>query len=131
MEGNDQLLYIQRAPQLTASQIIIGPIGIVTIASLFFVYSRTSIRAAKDNAKRHRDADGGSISWRNEALRRHGALAKPESKSLLQELFSSGGENEAQKKADRAVVESRPAEINPIEEGIRKAREAGQKKGSE
>jgi len=41
----------------------------------------------------------------------------------MQELFSSGKENEAQKRKDRETVQARPKEVNAIEEGIRKARE--------
>ena len=40
-----------------------GPIVAFTMAGLLFIYSRSSIRAAKRNAERHRVADGGQISW--------------------------------------------------------------------
>ncbi|CAL3971280.1 hypothetical protein PZA11_007809 [Diplocarpon coronariae] len=53
------------------------PLAAFTMATLLFVYTRTSIQAAKRNAQRHREADGGQISWRNESLRRHGALDGP------------------------------------------------------
>lgn len=45
-----------------------------TMACILFVYTRTSIRAAKDNAQRHRDADSGGqgLSLLNEHRRRHG-----------------------------------------------------------
>ena len=44
------------------------------MACLLFVYARTSIRAAKANAQRHRDADSGGegLSLLNESRRRHG-----------------------------------------------------------
>jgi len=48
------------------------PIAAFTMACLLFVYARTSIRLAKENAQLHREADGGQISWRNQALRQHG-----------------------------------------------------------
>lgn len=48
------------------------------MAGLLFVYSRTSIRAAKLNAQKHREADGGQISWHNESRRRHGQMDKIE-----------------------------------------------------
>jgi len=48
------------------------PLAAFTMAGLLFVYSRTSIRLAKQNAQLHREADGGQISWRNQALRQHG-----------------------------------------------------------
>ncbi|PBP19395.1 hypothetical protein BUE80_DR009897 [Diplocarpon rosae] len=53
------------------------PLAAFTMATLLFVYTRTSIQAAKRNAQRHREADGGQINWRNETLRRHGALDGP------------------------------------------------------
>lgn len=48
-----------------------------TMALLLFVYTRTSIKAAKANAKLHREADGGQISWRNQSLRQHGQMELP------------------------------------------------------
>ena len=56
-----------------------APLAAVTMAGLLFVYARTSIRAAKLNAQKHREADGGQISWHKESLRRHGRLEKVES----------------------------------------------------
>lgn len=47
------------------------------MATLLFVYARSSINAAKRNAQRHREADGGQINWNNENLRRHGMLEPP------------------------------------------------------
>ena len=46
------------------------------MAGLLFVYARTSIRAAKLNAQKHREADGGQISWHRESLRHHGQMAR-------------------------------------------------------
>jgi hypothetical protein len=51
-----------------------APLAALTMAALLFVYTRTSIRAAKLNAQKHREADGGQISWHKESLRRHGQL---------------------------------------------------------
>ncbi|KAF2127075.1 hypothetical protein P153DRAFT_424403 [Dothidotthia symphoricarpi CBS 119687] len=53
---------------------VMAPLAAFTMAGLLFVYARTSIRAAKLNAKKHREADGGQISWHKESLRRHGQL---------------------------------------------------------
>lgn len=61
------------------------------MAGLLFVYTRTSIKAAKRNAERHRSADGGQINWRNESLRRHGALEKPEEQSSVKGATNSIG----------------------------------------
>jgi hypothetical protein len=60
-----------------------APLAAFTMAGLLFVYSRSSIQAAKRNAQRHREADGGQINWNNENLRRHGQLAPPDSQMPL------------------------------------------------
>lgn len=99
-------------------RMILGPLGVLTLSALFWVYSRTSIRAAKENARRHREADGGSISWRNEALRRHGALAKPETRTLMQELFASGKDDEEVRKRDREVVMKRRRRLMLLRRGL-------------
>lgn len=57
------------------------------MACLLFVYSRTSIRAAKLNAQKHREADGGQISWHNESRRRHGQLERIGEKGILKEVL--------------------------------------------
>ena len=57
------------------------------MASLLFVYARSSIYAAKRNADRHRAADGGQISWYNESQRRHGALKRPEEQDSIIQLI--------------------------------------------
>jgi hypothetical protein len=51
---------------------VMAPLAALTMASLLFIYARTSIRAAKLNAQKHREADGGQISWHKESMRRHG-----------------------------------------------------------
>ena len=53
-----------------------APLAALTMATLLFVYARTSIRAAKLNAQKHREADGGQISWHRESKRRHGQLER-------------------------------------------------------
>ncbi|KAK3061549.1 hypothetical protein LTS18_005953 [Coniosporium uncinatum] len=74
------------------------PLAAITMAGLLFFYSRTSIRAAKLNAQKHREADGGQISWRNESARRHGMMENVNSKGLLQEaLMAERKKAEAQK----------------------------------
>ena len=64
-----------------------APIVAVTMAGMLFVYSRTSIKAAKRNAERHREADGGQISWHNESQRRHGKLERPVDPDTLTKLI--------------------------------------------
>ena len=58
------------------------------MAGLLFVYTRSSIHAAKRNAERHRAADGGQISWNNESKRRHGVLEKPEEQYSIKQLIA-------------------------------------------
>ncbi|KAL9001208.1 MAG: hypothetical protein Q9169_000392 [Polycauliona sp. 2 TL-2023] len=60
-----------------------------TTTGLLFMYSRSSIKSAKRDAARHRAADGGQFDWRNESLRKHGALERPEGPNLMGALFSS------------------------------------------
>lgn len=60
-------------PRGINSRTIVAPVAAFTMACILFVYARTSIRAAKANAQRHRDADGGEgLSLLNEHRRRHG-----------------------------------------------------------
>jgi hypothetical protein len=75
------------------------------MALILFVYARTSIRAAKANAQRHREADGGGrdggsggggLSLLNEHRRRHGLKAQVEGTQggtvveLGREIFGGG-----------------------------------------
>ncbi|KAK7720158.1 hypothetical protein SLS57_005564 [Botryosphaeria dothidea] len=68
---------------------MMAPLAAFTMAGLLFIYTRTSIRAAKLNAQKHREADGGQISWKNESRRRHGQADQVSESSMLKEaLFS-------------------------------------------
>jgi hypothetical protein len=65
-----------------------APLAAVTMAGLLFIYARTSIRAAKLNAQKHREADGGQISWHKESMRRHGQMDKVDNdRSTIKEAF--------------------------------------------
>ncbi len=57
------------------------------MAGLLFVYTRSSIYAAKRNAELHRAADGGQISWYRETQRRHHGLERPEGKLSIKQLI--------------------------------------------
>ena len=57
-------------------QTVMAPLAALTMAGLLFVYARTSIRAAKLNAQKHREADGGQISWHKESMRCHGTMER-------------------------------------------------------
>jgi len=69
-------------------QTIMAPLAAVTMAGLLFIYARTSIRAAKLNAQKHREADGGQISWHKESMRRHGQMERVDNdRSTIKEAF--------------------------------------------
>lgn len=65
------------------------------MAILLFVYTRTSIRAAKANAQRHRNADSGGegLSLVEESKRRHGSARKVEERGMLRELADTARED--------------------------------------
>lgn len=75
-------------------------VGVVTVIALFFAYSRSATQAAKRDAARHRAADGGQISWRNESLRRHGVMDRPENPNVLGALFPSTKKPEKSPRAE-------------------------------
>ena len=88
------------------------------MACLLFVYSRTSIQAARLNAQKHREADGGQLNWRNESLRRHGQLDKINDRTLLKEALLGGkGASSQQSEAQiqeirrKALGDSEPAKV--------------------
>lgn len=61
------------------------------------MYSRTSIQAAKRNAQKHREADGGQINWHNESLRRHGRLESPVEEGSVKQLVGLAKEKDVGK----------------------------------
>ncbi|KAL5344901.1 hypothetical protein V498_08235 [Pseudogymnoascus sp. VKM F-4517 (FW-2822)] len=97
---------------------IATPLAAFCMATLLFVYARTSISAAKRNAQLHREADGGQISWRNESLRRHGAMAPPEPKATVKQLLGEKAEKEGEEKAKVA----RSEEEDRVREAARSSR---------
>ncbi|RAL59359.1 hypothetical protein DID88_006849 [Monilinia fructigena] len=72
------------------SKTLTAPLAAATMALLLFTYTRTSIRAAKQNAQKHREADGGQINWANESLRRHGQLDAPEEQKNRKTVIGDG-----------------------------------------
>ena len=83
------------------SQTIMAPLAALTMAGLLFVYARTSIRAAKLNAKRHREADGGQISWHKESMRRHGQIERlDDDKGTFSEALMGDIRKKKQRKVD-------------------------------
>lgn len=96
-----------------------APLAALTMAGILFFYARTSIRAAKLNAQRHREADGGQISWHKESLRRHGQLEKVEDDrgTLKQALLADIG----RKKRPRGQEEEKaPLERSDNDQELRK-----------
>ncbi|KAM0797491.1 hypothetical protein BDR22DRAFT_892337 [Usnea florida] len=89
---------------------LLAPIVAVTMAGLLFVYSRSSILAAKRNAARHRAADGGQISWYNESQRRHGALEKPQEQNLIKQLIADT-QDKSEKVVGRGIRQSEEEEV--------------------
>ncbi|KAF2013768.1 hypothetical protein BU24DRAFT_246474 [Aaosphaeria arxii CBS 175.79] len=104
---------------------IMAPLAAFTMAGLLFVYSRTSIRAAKLNAQKHREADGGQISWHNESRRRHGQLDKVENdrttfkEALLADVKRKGKAKKDNKQDHEHEIEGR-AERSSEEAELRK-----------
>jgi len=93
---------------------IVAPLAAFTMATILFVYSRTSIQAAKRNAQRHREADGGQINWHNESLRRHGVLESPVKEGTVGELVgtlqATREERRREKSEEPKVIEETEAE---------------------
>ncbi len=95
------------------------PLAAFTMATILFVYTRTSIQAAKRNAQRHREADGGQISWHNENLRRHGKLESPvEESTVVGELVSTlkGTEANGSGKGETGITETEAEAQKKIKE---------------
>jgi hypothetical protein len=96
-----------------------APLAAFTMAGLLFVYTRTSIRAAKLNAQKHREADGGQISWHNESKRRHGQMERVDNdRSTFREALLSDvkvkrkpKEGEVEGKAVRSGEEAKLREM--------------------
>ena len=101
------------------------PLVAFTMAGLLFIYARSSIYAAKRNAERHRTADGGQISWRNESQRRHGMLDKPKEELSLTGLLGWS-------KDEKSMLKSSRPQISKEEEAIkaRKVKSGGLKDGN-
>ncbi|RKF61283.1 hypothetical protein OnM2_043017 [Erysiphe neolycopersici] len=78
---------------------ITAPLAAFCMAAILFVYSRTSILAAKRNAQKHREADGGQLNWHKESLRRHGKIESPVQEGTLGQLFATLQDQQGQKKA--------------------------------
>lgn len=99
------------------SRTIMAPAAAFTMACLLFVYTRTSIRAAKVNAQRHRDSDSGGegLDLLKESRRRHGIGEKVDDTKggILGELVVGAREQFLGKKED--LESSRVKEVKKAE----------------
>ncbi|KAJ4378453.1 hypothetical protein N0V86_006156 [Didymella sp. IMI 355093] len=88
--SNNAPARLSRGGGIVNGRTIMAPLAAITMAGILFVYARTSIRAAKLNAQKHREADGGQISWHKESLRRHGQLERLDNdRDTLKEALTS------------------------------------------
>ncbi|KAL6707970.1 hypothetical protein ACN47E_003644 [Coniothyrium glycines] len=120
---------ISRGGGIINGRTVMAPLAALTMAGILFVYARTSIRAAKLNAQKHREADGGQISWHKESLRRHGQIEKIEDdrETLKQALMGDiGGKKQQQQQQQqqqqvRAEQDTRaPVERSDNDQELRK-----------
>lgn len=96
-----------------------APLAALTMAGLLFVYARTSIRAAKLNAQKHREADGGQISWHKESMRRHGQLERlDDDRGTFKEALMGDVRKKKQEKAE--AQEQVPIERSENDAQLRK-----------
>jgi len=115
--SNNAPARLSRGGGIINGRTIMAPLAALTMAGLLFVYARTSIRAAKLNAKKHREADGGQISWHKESLRRHGQLDRVDNdRSTFKEAFVGSFSRDKKKKTGVETEEKRTAYSKDEEE---------------
>ncbi|KAF2625385.1 hypothetical protein BU25DRAFT_120587 [Macroventuria anomochaeta] len=118
--SNNALARLSRGSGIINGRTVMAPLAALTMAGLLFIYARTSIRAAKLNAQKHREADGGQISWHKESLRRHGQLERldNDSSTLREALVGSFSRDKKRKDAD--TEEKSRTEYSRDEEELRR-----------
>jgi len=115
--SNNAPARLSRGGGIINGRTIMAPLAALTMAGLLFVYARTSIRAANLNSKKHREADGGQISWHKESLRRHGQLDRVDNdRSTFKEAFVGSFSRDKKKKAGVETEEKRTAYSKDEEE---------------
>ncbi|KAF9693681.1 hypothetical protein EKO04_008152 [Ascochyta lentis] len=118
--SNNAPARLSRGRGIINGRTVMAPLAALTMAGLLFVYARTSIRAAKLNAQKHREADGGQISWHKESLRRHGQLERLDNdSSTLKEAFV-GSFSGGKKRKDSEAEEKLRTDRSKDEEELRK-----------
>ncbi|KAI4615507.1 uncharacterized protein J4E87_008963 [Alternaria ethzedia] len=103
---------LSRGGGIINGRTVMAPLAALTMAGLLFVYARTSIRAAKLNAKKHREADGGQISWHKESMRRHGQMDRLDDD---RGTFSEALMGDIRKKKQQKVEENQKAPVERSE----------------
>lgn len=91
------------------------------MAGILFLYARTSIHAARLNAQKHREMDGGQLSWANESMRRHGQKERVDERLLLKEALL-GDRTGGGKEVDGKKVLSKSDQPNALEDFKREQR---------
>ncbi|KAF2998152.1 hypothetical protein E8E13_002215 [Curvularia kusanoi] len=118
--SNNAPARLSRGRGIINGRTIMAPLAALTMAGILFVYARTSIRAAKLNAQRHREADGGQISWHKESLRRHGQLERlDDDRGTLKEALVGSFSKDRTKKPG-AETEERQRAYSKDEEELRR-----------
>jgi hypothetical protein len=97
----------------TATQTISAPLAAITMAGILFVYARTSIHAARLNAQKHREMDGGQLSWANESMRRHGQRERVDERTLLKEALLGDKSSGVKERDSKSVVGGNEASSAP------------------
>ncbi|KAJ4361296.1 hypothetical protein N0V95_001998 [Ascochyta clinopodiicola] len=118
--SNNAPARLSRGRGIINGRTIMAPLATLTMAGLLFVYTRTSIRAAKLNAKKHREADGGQISWHKESLRRHGQLERLDNDNSTLKEALVGSFSGGKKRKDSEVEEKLRTDRSKDEEELRK-----------
>jgi hypothetical protein len=130
--GSTEISHLKASPRRRMpfnSRTTMAPAAAFTMACILFVYTRTSIRAAKANAQKHRDADSGGegLDLLAESRRRHGRADKlDQGAGTLSELLHGAREQFL------GPAQSKPPEKlkgrSPISENEEKLRAAMGKK---
>ncbi|TKX18708.1 hypothetical protein C1H76_9498 [Elsinoe australis] len=112
------------------SRQIVAPAAAFTMACILFVYTRTSIRAAKENAQRHRLADSGGqgLDLLNESRRRHGMVDRIEEGGTVKQLAKGAKEQLVGSKARKTGSEVEDVKPSSREDELKLKAAMGKRK---
>ncbi|KAF4551772.1 Hypothetical protein D9617_12g036620 [Elsinoe fawcettii] len=115
------------------SRQIVAPAAAFTMACILFVYARTSIRAAKENAQRHRQADSGGqgLDLLNESRRRHGRIERIEEGGTVKQLAKGAKEQLIGSKAKNAGLGSEEGKPGTREDELKLKAAMGKRREGE